>query len=67
MSAANPISIREYGARPHQRGQSDGRLRVFGLKDYENLDGVTVEHVRDGVALTPKGALLLRQYRERVS
>lgn len=69
MSNAHPISIREYNARPHQRAQSDGRVRVFGVKEVtvENQDGVTVEHVRDGKALTPKGAALLRQFQERAS
>lgn len=66
MTPVQPISIREHAARPHRH---DSMPRVYGVKDIgiENLDGVAVEHVRNGVALTPKGALLLRQYRERVS
>lgn len=66
MIPFQPISIREHSARPHQRASMP---RVYGVKDIgiENLDGVTVEHVRGGVPLTPKGALLLRQYRERAS
>jgi len=64
MSAATPLSIREHTARSHRVAQGD-RIHIVP-KDVENQDGVTVEHVRNGVALTPKGALLLRQFEERM-
>ena len=65
----NPFPIHEYGARPHQRAQSDGRLRVFNVKEVsvENQSGVTVEHVRDGVAITPKGRILLEEFKRSAS
>lgn len=66
MTPVIPISIREHAARSHRVAQGD-KLRI-GVKDEAiNTDGVTVEHVRDGIALTAKGAMLLQQFRERAS
>lgn len=65
MNPVIPFPIREYCARPHQVGQGD-RVRV-GVKDIGTIDGAVVEHVRDGKALTPKGAALLREFARRPS
>lgn len=62
MTPAIPIRVNEFnGARPHATQKP-----CMGVKD-GHTNGVVIEHVRDGRALTPKGALLLRQFVERPS
>lgn len=65
MSTVIPFPIHSYSARPHRTAQGD-RARV-GVKDVENPEGIVVEHVRDGKALTPKGAALLREFARKPS
>lgn len=65
MSNIAPFPIHEYQARPHRVAQGD-RVRV-GIKDVENREGMVVEHVRGGKALTPKGAALLQAFERRAS
>lgn len=66
MSSIAPFPIREHAARPHRVAAGD-RVRIGVKYDVHNTDGVTIEHVRDGVALTPKGALLLEQFKRSAS
>lgn len=65
MSAATPFPIHNYGARPHQPTPVYERVRLG--TDAEHHDGAVVEHVRGGVALTPKGATLLAEFARRAS
>lgn len=65
MSAATPFPIHKYGGRPHQPTPVYERVRLG--TDAENYDGAVVEHVRDGKALTPKGAALLAEFARRAS
>lgn len=61
-----PFPIREYGGRPHQAAQYDKRGAPVP-SDAAHFSGVCIEHVRDGKALTAKGALLLKRSQERPS
>ncbi len=66
MTAALPFSIHSYSARPHQPTPQGTDRRVYP-RVIENEAGLCVEHVRDGKALTPKGAALLREFERRAS
>lgn len=61
-----PFPIREYGGRPHQAASYDKRGAPVP-SDVVNKSSEGITHVRDGKALTPKGALLLKQAQERPS
>jgi hypothetical protein len=66
MTAVLPFRVSKYNtARPHQRSYGD--LSRVVAKHIEADPCICVEHVRDGKALTAKGAALLRKFRERVS
>ena len=62
MGDVMPFPIHEYGAKPHQSTPQVCDRRVSIGYDIENQAGECVEHVRDGKALTAKGALLLRRF-----
>lgn len=63
MTPVLPFRVREFnGANPHFALKP-----CLNAKNFGNINGAVIEHVRDGRALTPKGAKLLRQFVERPS
>lgn len=67
MTPVIPFRVSEFnGARPHQAAQHDRKGMPVGL-GLNNYSGVGITHVRDGKALTPKGALLLQRFGAKVS
>ncbi len=66
MGDVLPFPIHEYGARPHQTTPQATDRRTYP-RIVENEAGICVEHVRNGKALTTKGAALLREFARRAS